>query len=114
MTIVTTDTIVNYLKNAVETKQPLSPTVWADAAQKLIVLLGDEADILFDLQQKVAQKKVDYIEGGDSVAKAKVKVEATDEYREMSRQKAKIEHVEEMIRVAKLRARLSETEFKGY
>jgi hypothetical protein len=112
--IITTDTILNFLKQAVEQKKPLSPAVFADAAQKLVTLMGDEHDHLFVLQQEVARAKVEFIEQGDSVAKAKAKVEASDVYRQMCGQKAKIERIEETIRIAKLRARLSETEFKGY
>src|SRR5436853_544702 len=58
---VTIDTILDYLQNAVENKTPIPPAVWIDAASKLNVLLGDESDRLYGLQQKVAQMKLSYL-----------------------------------------------------
>lgn len=112
--LITTDTILNALKERVENKVPVSPNMWIDAAEKLNILLGDEHDLLLDLQQKVAQMRADLIEGGDSVAKAKSKIEATDEHKEANRQRAKISRIEEMIRIAKIQARLKESEMRGY
>lgn len=107
------DTILQNFDERVSTKMPISPDEWVTAAQFITVLMGDETDKLYELQQKVAQVKVVYIEEGDSVAKAKAKVEASDEYKEMCRQKAKIERIEEFIRVSKLRARLLQDEIRG-
>lgn len=103
----TTDSVLESLKLAVENKVQFNPNIWIEGAQMLSILMGDEQDALFELQQKVAEAKVQYITDGDSVAFAKVKVEATDEYKKMQQQKAKCERIEEMIRVAKIRARLS-------
>lgn len=111
---VTSDTIVDYFRHAVEEKLPISPHAWVDGAQKLNVLLGDETDKLFDLQQQVAQERLKHIEAGDSVAKANVKVETTDIFKQMQKKKARVEQIEEMIRIAKLQARLKEAELNGY
>lgn len=111
---ITVDTIVNYLRDCVEGKVVIDAHTWIDAAQKLTVLLSDEHDKLFDLQQIVAQKKVNLIEGGASGAESKMRVEALDEYREMSKQRAKIERIEEMVRIAKIQARLKDEEMRGY
>ena len=111
--IVTIERIMGYFQEAVEKKEPMSPSLWVDAAGKLTVLLGDENDKLFDMQQEVAQLKVTRIGLGDSVAKAEATIRATDSYKYFCKQKARIEQVLEFIRVAKLRARITETEFKG-
>ena len=112
----TTDTIIASLKNLVETKTPVSPGVWVEAASDLNILLGDEHDILFDLQQKVAQLRLKYLNQEDhiNVSEAKIRVEATDEYRQYCAQRAKIGRIEEQIRIAKVQSRLKDTEFKGY
>lgn len=114
MTEVTTDVILDTMRGWVEEKHPISPSVWVDASAKLNMFLGDERDKLFNLQQKVAQIKVDYLSEGDTSAKAKTKVEATDIYREMLTQKGRIEQITEFIRIAKLQARMSNDEIKNY
>src|ERR1700691_5520576 len=57
--VVTTETILDWLKEQVEQKNPVAPSVWLDSAQKLVVLLGDESDKLHRLQQRVAQMRGD-------------------------------------------------------
>lgn len=110
---VTTNLILDTLKGWVEGKYPIDAHTWVNAAQKLNILIGDEHDRLFDLQQNVAQMKVRYLSEGDTSAAAKSKVEATDAYKEMLRQKAKIEQIEEMIRLAKVQARLKDNEYRA-
>ena len=80
---ITTTTIISTLKEWVENKTLIDSHTWVDAAQKLNVLIGDEHDKLFMLQQAVAQLKVAYLQDGDTSAKAKTKVEAEDIYRDM-------------------------------
>ena len=111
--LVSVNSIMAYLQEQVENKMPLSPSIWVDAAGKIAVLLGDENDKLFDLQQKVAEVKIGHIARGDSVAKAKALTEATDMYKEFHKQKARVEQIAEFIRIAKLRARISVEEFRG-
>lgn len=111
---VNTDVILDFLKESVRNKDMIDAHTWVDAAQKLNVLIGDEHDILFDLQQQIAQKRVELMEKGKNVSQAKLMVEALDVYREMSRQRARIEQIEEMIRIAKLQARLKDNEHRNY
>lgn len=114
--LVTTDTIIDFLQERVENKEPIHASIWLDAAQKLNILIGDEHDLLFDLQQQVANMKVRYYEDikeGEkpNVSKAKMYIETSDVYREMNKQKAKISRIEEFIRIAKIQARLKDTEY---
>lgn len=113
METITTNLIIQSLKERVREKIPISPNDWLDAGIKLNTLLGDEAEELFKLQQKVAQLKVEYLEKGTSVSEAKTRVEASDDYRRYCLQKAKITRIEEHIRLAKLMARTSQGEYSG-
>lgn len=114
--MITTDTIIEYLKNAVEQKLPIPPTVWLDSAVKLNLLLADEQEELFNLQQKVAQLKIDYLQDDDkrNVSKAKMMVEASDDFRLMKTQQAKIDRIIEFIRLAKVQSKISSEEMRGY
>jgi phosphoglycerate-specific signal transduction histidine kinase len=112
--LVTVDVIINYIKDNVENKVPLSPSVFVDAAAKLNVLLSDEHAILYKLQREVAQEKVNLIqEEHVTGTEAKMRVEAMPLYEEMMNQKAKISRIEEFIRIAKLQARMKQEEYKG-
>lgn len=110
---ITCDTIINWLQKQVETKQPISPTIWVESAEKLNILLGDEEVIHFDLAQKVAEMKITLIEQDKSVAEVRIRVEATNEYKEMCKQKAKINRIIEHIRLAKLQSRMAVEEARG-
>ena len=111
---ITIDTIINYLTEQVENKQPVDAHTWVDAAQKLNMLLGNEHEKLFDLQQKISLMRVALLEIGDTPTRAKMKVESTDEYKQMQIQRAFILRIEEMIRISKVQARLHDEELKGY
>lgn len=112
--LVTCDLILNWLKEQVEQKRIVSPSTYVDACTKLNLLSGDEHDKLFGMQQEISGMKVIWMKEGDSVAAAKAKVEATDNYRMMKSQEAKIKRIEEAVRIMKIRARLKEGEFNGY
>lgn len=112
--LVTTDTILNWLKEQVEHKNIISPDLYLDACTKLNLLISDEHDKLFDLQQRVAELKVEFIKADLSVAEAKTRVDATDTFKEMRKQEAKIGQIEEAIRIAKIRSRLKSNEMGNY
>ena len=112
--LVTINTILDFLLECIEQKKIVDAHTWIDASQKLNILLSDEHDELFSLQQKVAQDKVTLIEEGLSVAHARVKVEATDVYREMRSQAAKIGRIEETIRISKIQSKLKDNELRSY
>lgn len=117
---VTVDSIIGTMQEWVENKSPIDPATWVDAAAKLNVLLGAESDELFLLQQQVAQNKLEFLNelaattGKKNVSEAQLKVETSDQYRQMKSQEAKIKRVEEFIRIAKLQGRLGDSQMKGY
>lgn len=112
--IITTETIINYLEEKIKHREPVAPSTFVDAAQKLNVLLSDEHAELYRLQQILNEKKAELIGQGESVAKAKTLTEATEDFHAYCLQKAYIERIEEFIRIAKLQARMKIEELKGY
>lgn len=112
--LITTDTILDFLQERVEQKQPIPPDVWLESAGKLNVLIGDEHDRYWALRQEVAKQQSTLVENRQTVARAKLAIEATDIYREMRQQESKISRIEEHIRIAKKFATLKSDEIKGY
>jgi len=106
---ITSSTILQWFKEAVEEKRDLDTNLWVDAAHKLVIFLGDEEQKLYELQQQVAEKKLEFYDAMDKpvVATAEMKVEATDIFKEFKQQKARVNQIEEFIRIAKLRAKVS-------
>ena len=107
MTERTFDSVISALNNMVTQKQVIDPSQWLEAAQYINLFLETERDTLFLLEQKIAQKKCELLETGKSVAEARVRIEATDEYRQARHQKGRIESALETIRLAKLQSRMT-------
>ncbi len=106
-TLITIDTITNWLLKQVQEKNPVHASTWLDAAQKIVVLLQTEQEKLFDLEQDIAIRRNVLLESGESVAKAKSKVEELEAYKDARKQKAKIDRAIELIRVSKLQSRMA-------
>ena|ERR1035437_4641641 len=109
----TIDSIMKWFEDAVSEKIPIAPTRFVEAGEFLNVMIGNENDKLCELEQKVAQEKISLMEKSQSVSEAKMKVEATDIYKEAKRQKNKIAQIIEFIRLAKLHARIYSDELRG-
>ena len=113
--LVTIDSIQKHFEDSIQQKLPIGPGVWIDAAQKINVLLGDEHDKLYVLEQQVAEMKAVHIsDTGFSVAKANAIVEASPITTQMKMQRAKIGRIEEFIKIAKVQARMKDNEYRGY
>lgn len=113
-TKITFNDIFDWFNKKVSNKEPVPPLEWLEGAQRLNVLLGEEQSIYWDRAQEVANLRKLRIEDGDSVSKAKIYIEATDEYRDLQKQKARIERGVELIRIAKQMSRTADDERKGY
>ena len=101
---ITVDTIIDYLKEKVEAKEAHFDTqFWIESALKLNLLLGDEHDKLVELNRKVADLKLMWLEGQDkkNVSEARLRVEASQEYEDYKKQELKCKRVEEYIKVCK-------------
>lgn len=104
---VTSETILQYIKNAIETKTPLDSEVWLDAASKLNIFLGDELDKLSVMKNNVAKKRLEILNKMEkrNVSEAKISIEASDEYLEMQKQENLCDVIQEFIRIAKIQSR---------
>jgi hypothetical protein len=112
--LVTVRDILEHLKSVIKNKVFLDAHNYVEYATRLNLLISDEHDKLFELQQKVSERKAGIMSEGKSASYAKIVVEATDEYKEMCRQKALIEQVIEAIRIAKIQSRFKSEEFNNY
>lgn len=111
--LLTTESIMAKFAKMAKENVPVDPTVWVNGAMKLNALIGDDHDLLIELNLNVNKKKSLIIEEGKTSAYAKIKVEASEEYGTYLRQKAKIDQITEMIRLAKLRSRLGQEEYRN-
>ncbi len=110
MNEVTIEVILSTLQEWVANKRNVDAKLWVEKAQELNIFLFDEYDKLAEAQQKVAALKIMSLDAQEkkNVSEATLRVEASDEYKEMRKLENKIKNVEEMIRIAKLQGRLRE------
>lgn len=103
---ITVDTILDFLKAAVESKMPIAREVWLDASFKLNLLLGDEIHELETLRQSVAKEKFAILTKQEkkNVAAVDLEIETLDTYRELREKESKVERVKEFIRISKRNA----------
>lgn len=103
MAKVTVDTILDFLKEAVESKRQISQDVWGDAAFKMNVLLGDEYIDLENYRALVAAEKLKIYKAQDkkNVAACDLEVETMEIYRQLKLQEHRVARIEEFIKLAK-------------
>lgn len=104
--------ILDEMQERVENKIPVDPSWWIDASSKLMVLIGDEHDKYYELEEFINKKKAEYLRDGESAPRATILVEALPEHRLMRRQKAYIEQIVEFVRLAKKRSSLGNEEYR--
>lgn len=105
--------IMNVLETWAAEKQTITPSLFLEAAQKLVALLGNEADLLYTMEQNIAQMRVDLLDKGLKSVEVKIRVEASEEYRLARLQRALIERINETVRLAKLRGKLASEELRN-
>lgn len=104
---------MNVLEQWSRERRPIDPHEFLDAATKLTLLMGDESDKLYQMEQNVSVERVKLLDEGKSVAESKTRVEASGAFREARSQKALMDRIVETVRIAKMRARLSMEEYKS-
>jgi len=102
----TVRTIIDKLAEWASQGKTVGPELWMNAASKLNVLLQGEQEELIDRKLAIAKLKASFMGEGDTAAKAKVKVEAMDEWAVLQKQAALIERTLETILLAKKNATL--------
>jgi uncharacterized protein with PIN domain len=110
----TCDSILKWLKEQTENRNPISPHLYLEAATALNILSSNENDTLIDMESTLAVMKASAMSTEKTVAAAKVFIEALPEFGQVRKQRAKIEQIKEAIRIAKLTARLKSDELKNY
>lgn len=107
---ITARTITTALANAFSNRKEVSKEKLLDAAMKLSVLALDEVAKLTEMEMNLARKKVEMLESQEkrNVSEVELRIEATEEHRDMKRQKAFVDSIEEMIHTARLSAKLNE------
>ena len=102
------DTIINSLKEIIESKKSVPRDTWLEAAFDLNLLRIDEAQLLNKMMQVVAQEKLKILKGQEkkNVAAAELEIQATDEFRFMRDQMDKLYSIDEFVRIAKKSADL--------
>lgn len=100
---VTSDLILGYLKELVESKKPIPKEEWLNCAFKLNLLRIDEAQLCNKMRQAVARKKLEILKNQSkrNVAAAEVEIEASEEYLFLRDQEDKLYSIDEFIRIAK-------------
>lgn len=108
----TTDSILSRLEHMSASREPIDPNEWLTGATKLLALVGNEQNQLYDLEHLLARVKFEAMELGATAAKAKTVVEARGEFLECRKLKAKIERVMEIVKISKLMSKLSNDEMR--
>ena len=98
---VTSDLIIQTLKGWVETKTPIAPQTYLDAALKLNILIQGEMDKITELEQKCAEIEIRTIEQGKSSVEAKTRLKTHTEWMDYKKQEGKVKQIQEYIRIAK-------------
>lgn len=100
---VSSDIILGWVKEQVESKKEISRDLWLEIAFKLNLLRIDEAILYNKMRQVVAIKKLDILKSQTkrNVAAANAEIETLGEYRFMKDQEAKIYSIDEFVRIAK-------------
>jgi hypothetical protein len=104
--MINSDTILDWLKAKVESKQPIPQEAWLDAGFKLNLLLADEHLELENLRAIVSGLKLKIYKDQDkkNVAACEMEVEASVEYRSLKLQEHRVGRIEEFIKLAKKNA----------
>ena len=102
----TTDTILEALKEMLESKKDIPKQQWLDAAFFLNLLSIDDKQLLNKMRQAVAIKKFEIYKGQTkrNVSAVDLEVETMDEYRFMKDQEVKIYAIEQLVMIAKKNA----------
>lgn len=107
---VTAREIVDWIQEQVQARELLGPSDWMRAAHKLNVLISDETDKLFEMQQAIAKLNLERRNNGVKATEVKTRMEASDQYKQMKQQEVFVRQIEEFIRLAKKQATLKDNE----
>ncbi len=103
---ITIDTILDWFKQSVETKQPIGPALWIESALKLNILKESLDNEIAEAEGKMIEMETTLLEAGTTAAQAKkLRTRAVD-YQKYLKVVAKEKRIIEFIRLAKYQSRL--------
>lgn len=103
---VTINTILNWFQEQVEDKVPVAASIYIDAAQKLVALMGPLDDSLIEAEMTYRRIRSIHISEGKTAAAAETLAKSSDAYYNWLQLKAKRDRVEHFINLCKARTRL--------
>jgi urocanate hydratase len=106
----TIDSILRWLHDKTEKGEPISPSVYLEKASNLNTLLEELDEDWVKAKMNCSMILATYVSTGNSVASARVLMEASEERMALLRLEAKRERVKEHIRIAKKRSELKNWE----
>ena len=104
--LVNIDTVLDFLKHKVETREALNTEIWLDIANKMNILLIDEEAKLIELEGKYNEKVMSAYESMDkkNMTAAVRMAKLSPEYTAYQLQESKLKRAEECIRINKKRS----------
>jgi len=106
----TTRDIINKYRNRLADATNLSPVEASQYIVELASYMGNITELLVEKQMNYNKKKAKCLEEVKSVAKAEVKAQCSEEYREQQEVKGYLSLITELIRACKYYVRASEDE----
>lgn len=101
--MVTLDTILDWFKEAIENKVPISVDQWLDAASKLETLSEDLDDSIALYEQEMNNKMAEYIRDEKPAVQAKILARSDVDYGDYLKKVAMRKRITEFVRIAKRR-----------
>jgi hypothetical protein len=101
MDTITIDTILDWFKQAVESKTPIGPGLYLESATKLVILKEDIDSQIASFEAEMALKEAEAIGEGKTAATAKILKIGAINYKEYLLLRAKEKRIQEFIRLAK-------------
>ncbi len=97
----TAESIMDWLVESAEKREPINPHLWLEAAMKLATLLQTEEDRLAEIEHTLIKMKAAHIEEGKTAAAAKMLVEADELYLSYLKLNSLIKRADKVILMAK-------------
>ena len=97
----TINSILNKLREMVETRKPITAEEYIDAAFFLNILKNEENEELLKLEVIAKKKRLELRKSHKNATDATIEYETMKEYENYQRQRMRIEDIKEFIRISK-------------
>lgn len=109
----TAETIIASFTRRVSDREAIPADEWLQAAQFLVVLIGDESNKLFEAEQAYSKESLKWVDLGRTNSEAEKRAKVSPEYLAFRKQASFVKQIEEFIRLAKKQAALSQAQEFG-